>query len=305
MTFAEEARPQPATGRLAKALAGFSLGLGSALLVAPSRVAAFVGIRPTPGSTALMRLVGAQEVMDGAGIVRGRNPGRWLWSRVLGDVSHLLLLHKAYHSGTSRRARVARIAAVIGGTAILDLLASVRHRRRAARSSRDVIRTKTAITINHSPEEVYRRWRNLEDLPQFSAHVRSVEASGDGRSHWVANGPAGTHIQWDAEIVEDRPGERLAWRSLAGARVPNSGVVGFAPAPADQGTEVEVELEFDIPGGKLGRAVAKMFGEDPEQQASDDLRRFKQLVETGEVLRSSGNPEGSRTARQWHQEAAG
>lgn len=163
---------------------------------------------------------------------------------------------------------------------------------------------RSTITINASPGEVYARWRDFERLPTFMYHLKSVEDTGGGGSHWVAKGPAGTTMEWDAELTEDIAGSRIAWRSLEGASVDNSGSVQFRPAPGGRATEVYVEVGYSPPGGALGTAVAKVFGEEPNQQISDDLRRFKQLVETGEIARSDGSPLGTRTQNQVHQHDA-
>ena len=163
---------------------------------------------------------------------------------------------------------------------------------------------RTAITINASPDAVYAAWRDFEQLPRFMYHLESVTTTDERRSHWVAKAPVGTTVEWDAEITDDVPGERIAWRSLEGASVENSGSIRFAPAPGGQGTEVYVEVNYSPPGGKLGSAVAKLFGEEPNQQITDDLRRFKQIVETGEIARSDGSPLGSRTQNQLHQQDA-
>jgi uncharacterized membrane protein len=163
---------------------------------------------------------------------------------------------------------------------------------------------RSAITIKASPEDLYRRWREFERLPTFMFHLESVRETGEGRSHWVAKAAAGSTVEWDAEVVEDVPGERIAWRSLEGASVEHSGSVRFVPAPRGQGTEVHVELRYSPPGGGLGTVVAKLFGEEPNQQLADDLRRLKQIVETGEVTRSEGSPSGTRTLNQVRQEDA-
>jgi uncharacterized membrane protein len=120
-------------------------------------------------------------------------------------------------------------------------------------------------------------------------HLESVRVTGEGRSHWVARAPAGTTVEWDAEVVEDRPNELIAWRSLPGSEVPNSGTVRFALAPGGRGTEVRVELQYDPPGGKLAAVVAKLFREEPSQQVQDDLRNFKQVLEIGEVTLSDAS----------------
>lgn len=163
---------------------------------------------------------------------------------------------------------------------------------------------RTAITINASPEDLYTRWHDFESLPTFMYHLESVQTTGDGRSHWVAKAPAGTTVEWDAEITEDVPGQSIAWRSIEGATVENSGSVRFQPAPGGRGTEVYVEVQYSPPGGAIGSVVAKLFGEEPNQQISDDLRRFKQIIETGEIARSDGAPLGTGTRNIAHQEDA-
>lgn len=150
-----------------------------------------------------------------------------------------------------------------------------------------------SVTINRPREEVYGLWRDLKNLPLFMHHVRSVTPLGDGRSHWVARAPAGQEVEWDAEIIEEQPGRRIAWRSLAESDVRHQGDVRFRKAPGDRGTEVRVHLDYDPPAGRAGAAVAKLFGEEPEQQIRDDLRRLKQVLETGEVLLSDGSLEGA------------
>jgi uncharacterized membrane protein len=159
------------------------------------------------------------------------------------------------------------------------------------------MQARTAVTIKRPVEEVYGFWRDFTNLPSFMYHLRSVEPAGNGRSHWTANAPAGATVDWDAELVEDQPNRRIAWASLEGSKVANSGSVAFTPAPGGDGTEVRVELSYDPPGGALGKVVAKLFGEEPQQQITDDLRRLKQVLETGEVVLSEGSPEGTRTAR--------
>ncbi len=164
--------------------------------------------------------------------------------------------------------------------------------------------SRSSITVNAPPDAVYAVWRDFERLPTFMYHLESVAVTDDRRSHWVAKGPAGTNVEWDAEIVDDVPGQRITWRSMEGASVENSGSVRFRPAAAGRGTEMYVELWYSPPAGALGAAVAKLFGEEPGQQVGDDLRRFKQIVETGEVVRSDGSPLGSRTQNQSHQQDA-
>jgi uncharacterized membrane protein len=143
------------------------------------------------------------------------------------------------------------------------------------------IRVEKTVTINSSPEQLYRFWRNFENLPRFLDHLESVSVQDDKRSHWVAKGPAGTKAEWDAEIINEIPNELIGWRSVDGSKVDNAGSVHFTPS--GRGTEVKVVLRYDPPGGVVGATVAKLFGEDPAHQVQEDLRRLKQLVETGEI----------------------
>lgn len=159
---------------------------------------------------------------------------------------------------------------------------------------RHSVHVEQTYTIDRPADELYRFWHRFENLPTFMEHLESVEVTGDGRSHWVAKGPAGTHVEWDAEVTEDVPGERIAWRSLEGSEVANAGSVRFRPAPAGRGTEVEVSLEYAPPAGVLGKTVAKLFGENPQKQVEDDLRHFKQLMEAGETPTTEGQSSGRR-----------
>lgn len=152
---------------------------------------------------------------------------------------------------------------------------------------------KKTITVNGSPEELYSFWHNFENLPRFMRHLESVRVAGDGRSRWKAKAPAGMTVEWDARVTEDRPNELIAWRSLEGADVENSGVVRFTRATGGRGTVITVEIDYSPPGGKAGALVARLFGEEPEQQLQDDLRAFKQVIETGEVVLSEATVEGT------------
>lgn len=142
------------------------------------------------------------------------------------------------------------------------------------------VHVQKSVFVNRSPSELYQFWRNFENLPRFMDHLESVTVLTPNRSHWVAKAPAGMKVEWDAEIVNDVPGEVIGWRSLANAQVANAGSVRFRPALSGQGTEVTVTLEYVPPAGPLGVAVANLFGTNPEQQVEEELNRFKQLMET-------------------------
>ncbi|CCH17216.1 SRPBCC family protein [Micromonospora lupini] len=159
-------------------------------------------------------------------------------------------------------------------------------------------------TIRRPVSDVYAFWRRLENLPTFMAHLQEVRSTGDRTTHWTASAPFDRSVEWDAEITDEVPDERIGWRSTGDADVPNTGKVWFVPAPDGVSTEVHVLLVYDIPGGKLGEAVARYFGEEPHQQLDDDLRRLKQVLETGEVVRSDGAPWGKRARKEFPQRPA-
>ena len=148
-----------------------------------------------------------------------------------------------------------------------------------------------SIIIDKSPEEVYRFWREFENLPRFMKHLEAVKCTGLNRWHWVAKGPAGTNVEWDAEIYNEKPNELIAWRSLEGADLTNAGSVHFTVA-GERGTEVKVNLNYNVPGGKISALLAKLFAQEPGQMIEEDLRRLKQVLETGKIASVEGQAPG-------------
>ncbi|MBA3949681.1 MAG: DUF2892 domain-containing protein [Acidobacteria bacterium] len=144
-----------------------------------------------------------------------------------------------------------------------------------------------AVTIQRTPDELYREWRNLEALPEKMQHIQSVQERSDGTSHWSASGPAGKTFEWDAEILQDIPGTLISWRSLPGADVVSAGSVNFDEAGA-HGTRVTVRLQYDPPGGKIGAYVAWLMRQEPSQQIREDLRQWKSRLEAGEAPTTDG-----------------
>lgn len=142
-----------------------------------------------------------------------------------------------------------------------------------------------SITINRPIEELYRFWRNLENLPHFMSHLEKVERITDTLSRWRAKGPAGTVLEWNAEIINEVPNQVIGWRSIEGSDVVSAGSVNFDEAGPGRGTAVRVRLQYSPPGGRVGAAVARLFGRDAATGIREDLQRFKQLVEAGEVSR--------------------
>lgn len=154
------------------------------------------------------------------------------------------------------------------------------------------IKVEKTVTINKPAAELYSYWHDFAKLPTFMKHLESVTVIDSKKSHWVAKAPLDTSVEWDAEIIQEKENELIAWASAEDADIENSGFVRFKPAPENRGTEVKVVLEYNPPGGAIASAVAKLFGEEPEQQIGDDLRRFKQLMEAGEIATTEGQPSG-------------
>lgn len=146
----------------------------------------------------------------------------------------------------------------------------------------DAVLIGRTVLVNRPRQELYDFWRDFRSLPRFMQNIERVDVIDQRRSHWVIASPGGT-VEWDSVIVEDIPGERIAWKSEDGADVQNSGLIEFRDNSAGRGTEVSATIVYDPPAGDLGRTIAKLFGKEPKIQARRDLRRFKQLMETGEI----------------------
>jgi len=295
--------PEPEAERRARGLGWFSIGLGLAQIGAPRSVARLIGVEDDEETRNTMFAIGLREITSGIGILSRPRPTGWVWSRVGGDVMDLALLGKAMGDEQNDKTRLTAATAAVLGVTVVDFITGQqlsrsgngfsrtngggRARREQVASSG--VQVEQAITINRPRSEVYNFWHNFENLPRFMAHLESVTVLDERRSRWKAKAPAGTTVEWEAETVEDRPNERISWQSLPDATVPNSGTVQFMDAPGDRGTEVLVELRYQPPGGKLGALIAKLFGEEPEQQVKGDLKRFKQVMETGEIVHSDAS----------------
>jgi uncharacterized membrane protein len=312
--------------RIARALGWFSVGLGLVEIAAPRAVARAIGLHPKSGgpqakglgrlsSAALASLpslgvshtpagrdhlrevlsaFGVRELATGLAILSQPAAARWIWTRVFGDVVDLAFL--ALQSRRAEPRRLATAAGAVAGVAALDVyaarrLSEVRSPSRTLHADGS-LRIVESIAIHRSPEDCYAAWRELTNLPHLMSHVESVQTTTDRLSHWKVTGPAGTDVEWDAEIVVDDPAQLLVWRSVPGSEIENEGSVRFQPGPRGLGTLLRVSLRYQPPAGTLGAFVATLFGEEPELQMRDDLRRFKQFLETGEILTTEGQPAG-------------
>jgi len=152
--------------------------------------------------------------------------------------------------------------------------------------ARKAIKIEEHITIDRSRDELFRIWRNFEQLPKYADDLESVTAVGDGRTHWVARVPGGKRVEWDSEMVNEIPGELIAWKTVGNPDVAHAGSVHFRDA-ASGTTDVRIVVDYEPPGGRLGalvHAFTKLFGQSPEQKIPGDLRKFKERVESGSPL---------------------
>ncbi len=196
-------------------------------------------------------------------------------------------------TGALRRGWPGAVMGLVGaGLVARGIVQTVR-----GRSAYRALTVEHAITINRTPKELYRFWRNFENLPRFMQHLEAVTVLDEQRSHWKAKAPANTAVEWDAVITADEPNARIAWESTKDAQVANAGFVTFTPAPGGRGTEVRVRLRYLPPAGKLGAAVAALLGQNPDQQVHEDLRHLKEMIETGEIPTTDGQPAGGKRAR--------
>jgi uncharacterized membrane protein len=289
--------------RLATGLGWFSIGLGVAEILAPGRLARTIGLRGEGVSRTVTRLVGVREIASGVGILSERRPVGWVWSRVAGDVMDLALLGAGFTARRANRKRLAAAAAGVLGVTVVDALCAEQLgglTRLSMRHEQDgTLRVRKRITVNRPAEALYRFWRDFTNLSRFMERIESVQVSGDRRTRWRAKGPAGVTVEWDAEVTDERPNELIAWRSMDTLPFQHSGVVRFEPAPGGRGAVVTVEMQYTPPGGAVTAAMARLIGVAPDQQLQEDLRRFKQLMETGQVvvsesaIRGVAQPPGS------------
>jgi uncharacterized membrane protein len=264
----------------ARALGCFAIALGAAQLLVPDRVAKVIGV---PRNRWLLRLLGARELASGLGLLSRRGPAGWLWARVAGDALDLALLGAAL-AGRGLRARTVAATAAVAGVTALDLFACRQVTRRPATTSQQ-----RTLTIGASADQLYRSWRDPATLARLMEPFAQVTTS-DGRVRWSLALPRSGRrpVEWQTEVVEDSPGTVVRWREPGAQGLPrNEGAISFRPAPANRGTEVTLQL-----------ALAQAWAPDLALKVALEkvLRRFKSLVETGEIPTVDRNP-SARAAR--------
>jgi uncharacterized membrane protein len=261
----------------------FSLGLGLTELAVPKALARAIGVDPDGRTSTALRVFGMREVLAGLGVLLRPRSSLPLWARVAGDALDLAAIGWAAKSKRTSVERLAAAFVAVAGVAALDVIAG----RRVASARRTVVDPVIfSVTINKPVAEVYAFWRQFENLPQFMDYLESVTPRGAGRTHWVAKLPVGGTVAWDAEIIEDRPNELIAWRTVEGSTLQHRGEVTFARAPGREMTEVRVKLELGVLGAPPSTMLAKLL---TKPQIKGDLRRLKQVLETGEVVRSDAS----------------
>jgi uncharacterized membrane protein len=212
----------------------------------------------------------------------------------LAAIAGAALLYRGSTGHCPINAAIGRDSAHGGSAAMIaDIGSDTREQLRGRRG----IHVVESVTINKPVAEIFRFWRNLENLPQFMNHLESVSTREAGVSHWVAKGPAGMKVEWDARIINEVDNQVIGWQSLEGSTVATAGSVTFEETP--RGTVVRVHFQYSPPAGRLGAAVARLFGEEPNQTVREDLRRLKRLLETGEVPTIEGQSSGRGIDRGW------
>ncbi len=265
---------------LAYALGWFSVGLGLAEILAPRAIARVVGLQDD--HQFLIRALGARELTSGVGILSDRRPAGWVWSRVAGDAMDVACLGAAMASPHAKRARTTTALLAVLGVTALDLWASQNLSRMVGWTTESgAILVKKTVTIDRSAEYLYTFWRDFTNLSQFMKEIKSIEVANDRHSHWTVQGPGGAPLEWDAEITDDVPNHRIAWRTTEQASIDHSGSVEFFPTTGQRGTIVKVVMEYNMPGGMIGAAMAKVLGREPGQMVMSNLRRFKQICRDG------------------------
>jgi uncharacterized membrane protein len=286
------ASQQPDITGLTRFLGWFSIGLGVCEVLRPGAVSRIAG---SNNHRNLVRFYGLREIAAGVGILTNPNPGKWLWARVAGDVVDIASIMKGSEKGVVSTGALAAVASVTA----LDIYCAKRATAEAA-GTQDVERAETSLMINSSPAECYRYWREISNFPNFIQDLKSVQVTGDKTSRWTMALPGNAgEISWDAEITEDVPDQRIAWQSKPGSGATVNGSVNFEPAPGGRGTIVRVQLDYDFPGRTVAAPASRLLGMNPEQFANKSLRRFKQMLEVGEVMETQGQPAGRRNGTTW------
>ncbi len=279
-------------------LGWFSIGLGLAEVLAPRSVARLIGV-DEERHTRLLRTYGVRELAAGFGILTRPKPTYWMWNRVIGDAVDLGSLGRAMQADDSDPTRLRMAMLAVAGVTALDIAKSVRlTSEKLPAAGHDAgsysapvyedgtLHLRAVVTVNKPIEQVFSFWKDARNYAQFMDHFESVHPTTGGRSHWKVRGHTGFWVEWDAEVVEEKENELIRWQSLDNWNVQNTGTVRFAPAGGGRGTVVTLEVEYAPKAGAVGGRIGQLFSTIPKTQLGNDLRRFKQLIEIGEIVKS-------------------
>jgi uncharacterized membrane protein len=281
----------PRDVHLDQALGWFSVGLGVVELLAPRSFSKAIG---AGDQSMIVRMCGARELASGVALLSGRAPASATFSRVAGDAMDLALLGAAFRSPDANPKRLMVATTAVLGVAALDVYAASQYAGTALAEAPSIETLRVSIAINSTPERLYTFWRNFENLPRFMNHLEQVSCDDERRSHWEAKGPAGVRVAWDSEVTHDEPNRSIGWRTTPESEVRHHGSVTFTPEMNGRGTIVDVRMHYGAPG-KLSAKLARVLGQDPKTRMKQDLRSLKQLLETGEIASTRGQPSGARS----------
>ena len=280
--------------KLAQGLGWFSIGLGTAQILAPRAMSRLVGVKDADNNRGLMRALGVREISAGIGLLTDPKPTGFAVARVAGDAMDLAMLVRTLASPENDKGRALFATAAVIGVGLLDVLASgelattvpkVTHPDR----SNEALSVKRSVTVSRPVEEVYTFWQNFENLPRFMKHLDSVQNTGENRSRWSAGAAQGESVHWEVQVIERQPNQLLSWKTVGISDVTAHGRVEFRPAPGGRGTEVRASLSYQVPGGAVGKRIARVFRDVPGLKIENELNVFKQIMETGEEVRSDAS----------------
>jgi uncharacterized membrane protein len=260
--------------KIARGLGWFSVGMGIAQILAPRLVSRLAGLPLPPAFTVAC---GVRELVCGIGILTQEQVRPWMQARVAGDALDLAAFGSALLVPGADRSRIAVSTAVVAGVTALDVHCSRelgKDRRRPAPRQLSV-----SVNIERSPGELYGFWRDLTNLPRVMPRIESIQVIDDVHSHWVLRTTDGRRVEWDAELIDDVPDERVAWRSVDGSAVFDAGSAQFVRAPSG-GTDVKIDLLYQPPGDSFGTAVSMLFGIDPAADGRLDLDALKSVMKS-------------------------
>jgi len=296
--------PRSSEEKWTNGLGWFSIGLGAAEVLAPRTVARLIGLNGR-GKPAVLRTSGLREIAAGIGILSQPQPVGWMWGRVAGDLMDLATLGSAARSDSTNRTRIAAATTAVLGVTALDVFYSRQLTRQTSLFGTDGrARIVRSIMVDRSPDEVYQFWHNFDNMRSILERVESARELDSTRSQWMLKTPLGKTLEWTAETIIDEPGKHIAWRSVGESDIEISGSVWFEKAPADRGTLVRVQIEYGPSIAALIGKAGKLFGAGAEDEVENMLRRFKQMIETGEIAKSDAGVRWGPHAAQPESQAA-